>query len=338
MSINWGIIGCGDVNEVKSGAAFGKVEGSNLLAVMRRDGKKAADYAKRNKVPFWYDNAFELINNPDINAIYISTPPLFHEEYTLAAIKAGKNVYVEKPMSTTVEACIRMKNAADEHNVKLSVALYRRQLPLYIYIKSLLENKELGSIRYVRLTILQPIKPTLIAESETFWRVDPTISGGGLFYDLAPHQLDLVYHFFGKPIKYFGISSNQANQYEAEDIVTGIMLLENNVLFNGMWCFSVAEGLQNDLFEIEGEKGRVSFHLYDNKAKIFLNGKEKNMNFIHPFHVQQPMIEKVVDYFLGQGENPCSASEAIESLKIMENFVYGKNGYNSGDFNTRKTK
>ena len=324
MGINWGIIGCGDVNEVKSGTAFGKVQGSNLVAVMRRDGKKAADFAKRHNIPFWYDNAQDLINNPDINAIYISTPPLFHEEYTLAAIKAGKNVYVEKPMSTSVEACERMKNAAEAANIKLSVALYRRQLPMYLYIKSLLDKKELGAIRYVRLTILQPIKTTLVAQSETYWRVDPTIAGGGLFYDLAPHQLDLVYHFFGKPVKYFGIASNQAKQYEAEDIVTGVMQLENNVLFNGMWCFSVAEGLQNDLFEIEGEKGRISFNLYGSKAKVFLNGKEKTMNFIHPYHVQQPMIEKVVEYFSGKGENPCSASEAIESMKIMEKFVYCK--------------
>ena len=324
MEINWGIIGCGDVNEVKSGAAFGKVSGSNLIAVMRRDGKKAADFAKRHNVSKWYNDGFELINNSNINAIYVSTPPIFHEEYVLAAIKAGKNVYVEKPMSTSVEACVRMNNAAVENNVKLSVAHYRRQLPLYLYIKNLIENKELGNIRYVRLTILQPIKPTLIANSETYWRISPSIAGGGLFYDLAPHQFDLVYYFFGKPIKYFGMATNQAKQYEAEDIVTGVMLLENNVFFNGMWCFNVAEGLQNDLFEIEGERGRVSFHLYGNEAKIFRNGKEQTIRFNHPYHVQQPMIEKVVNYFSGRGKNPCSGEEAIETMTIMESFVYGK--------------
>ncbi len=324
MVINWGIIGCGDVNEVKSGEAFNKVEDSNLIAVMRRNGKKAADFAQRHNVPFWYDNANELINNPTINAIYISTPPIFHEEFTLAAIRAGKNVYVEKPMSTSVESCIRMKNAADENNCKLTVALYRRQLPLYIYVKNLLESNELGAIRYVRLTILQPVKPTFVAESETFWRVDPTIAGGGLFYDLAPHQLDLVYHFFGKPVQYFGIAKNQSKQYAAEDIVTGIMLLQNNVFFNGMWCFNVAEGLQNDLFEIEGEKGRISFHLYGSEVESYRNGKAETLSFNHPYHVQQPMIEKVVDYFSGNGINPCSAADAIESMKIMENFVYGK--------------
>ena len=144
-----------------------------------------------------------------------------------------------------------------------------------------------------------------------------------MFYDLAPHQLDLVYHFFGKPQQYFGFARNQAGEYAAEDIVTGVMLLENNVFFNGIWCFSVAEGLQNDLFEIEAAKGRISFHLYGNEATVYKDGKEEIITFNHPKYVQQPMIEQVVQYFLGKATNPCPALDAIESMKIMESFVYG---------------
>src|SRR3979490_889057 len=98
-NINWGIIGCGDVTEIKSGPAFNKVKNSSLIAVMRRDAEKAKDYARRHQVPKWYSNADELITDPDVNAIYVATPPSSHEEYTLAAVKAGKPVYVEKPMS-----------------------------------------------------------------------------------------------------------------------------------------------------------------------------------------------------------------------------------------------
>ena len=323
MTINWGIIGCGDVNETKSGPAFGNVPNSQLIGVMRRNGVKAKDFAERHNVPHWYDNADDLIANPNINAIYIATPPNYHEEYALQAIAAGKNVYVEKPMSTTVAACERMAAAAEAKGVKLVVAHYRRQLPMYLGVKKMLEEGVIGAVRYVRLTILQPIKPTLIANSETYWRVDPSLAGGGLFYDLAPHQLDLVYHFFGKPQQYYGFARNQAGQYAAEDIVTGVMLLENNVFFNGIWCFSVAEGLQNDLFEIEAAKGRISFHLYGNEATVYKDGKEEIITFNHPKYVQQPMIEQVVQYFLGKADNPCPAADAIESMKIMESFVYG---------------
>ena len=110
--INWGIIGCGDVTEVKSGPAFNKVPGSRLIAVMRRDAEKAADYASRHQVDRWYANANALIQDPDVNAIYIATPPDVHEQYALAAIKAGKPVYVEKPMALNFASAKNMALAA----------------------------------------------------------------------------------------------------------------------------------------------------------------------------------------------------------------------------------
>src|ERR1051326_4587202 len=97
--IKWGIIGCGDVTEVKSGPAFNKVKSSELIAVMRRDAEKAKDYAGRHKVAKWYSDANDLINDPEVNAIYVATPPSSHEEYAMAAFAAGKPVYMEKPMS-----------------------------------------------------------------------------------------------------------------------------------------------------------------------------------------------------------------------------------------------
>src|SRR4051812_958457 len=99
--INWGIIGCGDVTELKSGPAFNKVTNSSLIAVMRRNAAKAKDYALRHNVPKWHNDANKLINDLEVNAIYIATPPSSHEAYALAAINAGKPVYVEKPMANT---------------------------------------------------------------------------------------------------------------------------------------------------------------------------------------------------------------------------------------------
>src|SRR6187549_2294978 len=133
--VNWGIIGCGDVTELKSGPAFNKVSDSALIGVMRRDGARAQDYARRHNVPKWYDDANMLINDPDINAIYIATPPSSHESYTLAAIEAGKPVYVEKPMAMNYATASNMANTAAAKNIKLSVAHYRRAWPLFIQIK-----------------------------------------------------------------------------------------------------------------------------------------------------------------------------------------------------------
>jgi predicted dehydrogenase len=145
-AIKWGIIGCGDVTEVKSGPAFNRVPRSQLAAVMRRNGDKAKDYAARHGVPKWYTNATALINDPGVNAIYIATPPLYHEAYAVQALQAGKPVYVEKPMTLDAPGAERMTAAANATGAKLSVAHYRRQWPLFLRIKALLDEGVLGRI------------------------------------------------------------------------------------------------------------------------------------------------------------------------------------------------
>lgn len=321
--IKWGIIGCGNVTEFKSGPAFNKVANSSLVAVMRRDAEKAKDYAMRHSVPKWYNDASKLINDQDITAIYIATPPKFHEAYAIEAMRAGKPVYVEKPMGLDVAACNRMKEFSDKSGVKLSVAHYRRALPMFLKIKELIDQKAIGDIRLVNIRLLQPDQSVMIAKTAENWRIDPSLSGGGIFYDLAPHQLDLVFHFFGKEKSSFGIATNQAGLYHAEDIVCGSMLLQNNIMFNAVWCFTVPTSLEEDLFEIIGSEGRISFPVFGNTIEVEIKGKKEQISFAKEPHIQQHMIGKVVEYFLGNATNPCSASDAIQSMELMDKFVYG---------------
>jgi len=319
--IKWGIIGCGDVTEVKSGPAFNKVPNSSLVAVMRRDVAKARDYASRHNVPAWYDNAEKLINDPEVNAVYIATPPLQHEEYTLLSLAAGKPVYVEKPMTLNTESALRMKNAAINFNVKLCVAHYRREQPIFLKVKQLLSDKVIGDIRFVQLQMLQSPAHNLIASTETNWRLDPSISGGGLFHDLAPHQLDLMIYYFGEVSSSSGISVNQSKEYSADDLVAGQILFENGVVFNGTWCFTVSETDRKDICEITGSTGKISFPVFGNKITLKKDGYEEEFIFEALQHVQQPMIERVTDYFLGKGDNPCSAEQAILSMELMDSFT-----------------
>jgi len=139
-TLRWGIIGCGDVTELKSGPAFSKVEGSELQVVMRRDLIMVQDYAKRHQVPQWTVNADSLINNKDVDAIYVATPPGVHAEYAIKAMKAGKPVYVEKPMAATYAQCQEMLKVSNETGVPLFVAYYRRTLPGFLKVKELIEQ------------------------------------------------------------------------------------------------------------------------------------------------------------------------------------------------------
>lgn len=319
--IRWGIIGCGDVTEVKSGPAFNKVPHSSLVAVMRRDAAKAADYAHRHGVGRWYSDAQALIDDPDVNAIYVATPPRYHEEYTLAALAAGKPVYVEKPVATNSAAALRMQTASVQANTKLCVAHYRRELPMFRQIKHLLDTNRIGTIRLVSLRLLQPSQSAVVAQTATNWRVNPALSGGGLLYDLAPHQLDLMHYFFGPPEAASGFCANQGGMYAPEDIVTGIMQLPNNVLFTGQWCFTVPPNLTEDRCEIIGSAGRIRFPMYSHHYTVLIDGHEETITTEPPAHIQQPMIDAVVRFFRDEGPNPCPDDEAIAMLRVMETFT-----------------
>ncbi|HMG83339.1 MAG TPA: Gfo/Idh/MocA family oxidoreductase [Ferruginibacter sp.] len=315
----WGIIGCGDVTEVKSGPAFNKVGHSKLVAVMRRNANKAADYAKRHNVPKWYSDATDLINDPEINAIYVATPPKFHEQYAIQALQAGKYVYVEKPVTTDIASCRRMIDCMNATNGKLVVAHYRRALPMFLAIKKMIGENTIGEIKLIQLKMLQPHQSAIIATSEENWRVDPAIAGGGLFFDLAPHQLDIISYIFGKYINCAGTSVNNAKLYEAEDTVVGYINLPNDILFSGSWCFTTP-GIKEDECRIIGEKGSISFPFFGNTLELITDERKEELSFEHPTHIQEPMINKVVQYFLGNEPNPCSLEEAIISLEIMEKF------------------
>jgi predicted dehydrogenase len=321
--INWGIIGCGDVTEVKSGPAFNKVKNSSLVAVMRRNTEKAKDYALRHHIPKWYDDAATLINDPDVNAIYIATPPSSHEEYTLATIAAGKPVYVEKPMTLNFSSAIKMMNAANEKNAKLVIAHYRREQPYFKKIKQLLDEKFIGDIRVVRLDFYRK----LLSEEElqlpkNSWRVDPSIADGGLFHDLAPHKLDLMYYFFGVVEKASGFSINQSRLYNADDVVSGNILFKKGTVFNGLWCFNVDRQNEKDCCEIEGSAGKISFSVFGQQKLSVTKNSETEIIFFKPLkHVQQPMIEKVVEYFLDEGPNPCSAEDGAEVMRLIDQFT-----------------
>ena len=154
--IKWGFIGCGEVTKYKSGPAFQKVEGSKVVAVMSRDGKKAKAYAKERNIPKWYDDAQELIDDPEVNAVYIATPPSSHATYAIMSMKAGKPVYIEKPMAQTYEECARINRISQETGVPCFVAYYRRYLPYFMKVKELVDKGTIGNVINVQIRFAQP--------------------------------------------------------------------------------------------------------------------------------------------------------------------------------------
>jgi predicted dehydrogenase len=313
--IRWGIIGCGDVTEVKSGPALQKAEGSELVAVMRRNGELARDYALRHGVNKWYNDALELINDKDVTAVYIATPPAFHKEYTIAVAKAGKPVYVEKPMAMNYDECHEMVDFCKEKKVPLFVAYYRRALPRFLKIKSLLESNVIGPVRTVNMRLYKP--STTADYDKNNWRVNPALAGGGYFYDLASHMIDLILFFLGPLKSVKGYQSNQAKLYQAEDIVSAVFMFESGAHGTGSWCFNAGDNL--DQTEIIGSKGKITYSNFENAPVIlYKNDYEEAFEIDHPAHIQQPLIQRIVDELLGKGISPSRGTTAMLTNKVMD--------------------
>ncbi|MGG7666660.1 Gfo/Idh/MocA family protein [Dyadobacter sp. BHUBP1] len=318
--IKWGIIGCGNVTEVKSGPAFNKVPNSSLVAVMRRDGALAKDYAERHGVPKWYDNAEALINDPDINAIYIATPPDAHESLAFKAMQAGKPVYIEKPMARTAAECDRINAESKRTGVPVFVAYYRRALDYFLKVKELIDKKVIGDIRFIDICLQwQPYDEEVGPNAKPRWRVKPEISGGGHFHDLASHQFDLLEFIFG-PIRHAsGIARNQAGLYEADDIVVANFEFESGVLGKGSWCYTIDKDQREDETQIIGSKGRITFSFFE-KFDIRVETSEgiEVFHIPYPQHVQQPLIESIVKELRGEGKSPSSGDTGARANLIMD--------------------
>jgi len=319
QQINWGMIGCGDVTEVKSGPAFNKIAGSKLVAVMRRDTEKAKDYARHHGVPKWYDDADKLIHEPEVNAIYVATPPDSHAAYAIKAAEAGKPVYVEKPMARTFAECQKMIAACEQAGVPLFVAYYRRRLPVFLKIKELLDSKAIGEARFVTISLYHPPRSEDLQRDNLPWRVKPDIAGGGYFYDLGSHQLDLLDYFFGPIVSVKGQAANQAGWYPAEDIVSASFVFESSVMGSGLWCFSLSDNLRKDRIEIVGSNGKIAFSTFG-REPIKIESAKGIEEFQVPFpqHIQQPLIRTVVDELLGRGKCPSTGITAARTNWVME--------------------
>ena len=319
----WGIIGVGNVCEKKSAPAMNKIPGSRIAAVMRRDGKKARDYAMRHDIPRWYDDADALLADPEINAVYVAAPPYAHLEITRKAAAAGKPVYVEKPMARTYQECLEMIDACNKANVPLFVAYYRRMLPNYLKIKQLVDNGTIGDIRTVHIRMSKPVNPDF-DRSPANWRVNPDLAGGGYFYDLASHQLDFLDHLLGPINIATGFASNQAGLYKAEDIVTGTFCFHNGVHGTGNWCFSAAECAAEDLTIVIGSRGVISWPTFSaSYVDVQTNAGPLRLHFDMPAHIQQPLIETIVrDLRNENGKNyqlsPSTGITAARTNRVME--------------------
>jgi predicted dehydrogenase len=316
--VRWGIIGVGNVTELKSGPGFRQAERSELVAVMRRNGDLAADYARRNNVPRWYDDADELINDPAVDAVYVATPPDSHREYVVRVAQAGKPVYVEKPMARTAMECEAMISACDEAGVGLYVAYYRRAMPRFATLKELVASGRIGEPRSVSIRNERPAQTR--DASPNGWRVDPQISGGGYFVDLGSHTLDLLDWLLGPVTHATGVATNRGGRYPAEDLVTAVFGFGSGVEGVGVWNYDSFQ--HKDQVEIVGTAGALRFSCFGEEPLRLLTARgTERIQAPYPETVQLPLIQTVVNALTGHGSSPSTGHSALRTARVIDSLL-----------------
>lgn len=317
--IRWGIIGCGNVTEKKSGPAYQKTAGFEIVAVMRRDAEKAADYAKRHGIQKHYSDADALINDPEIDAVYIATPPDSHKFYGLKVAEAGKICCIEKPLAPNYEDSKAIYEAFEAKNIPLFSAYYRRTLPRFKQIKKWLDANSIGQIRHINWHLSKPASEQDLSGLYN-WRTDAAVAKGGYFDDLASHGLDLFNYLLGDIKEVSGISLNQQNLYSAKDALVACWLHEDGITGTGSWNFGCAT--REDMVIIYGSLGTISFSIFDESPVILSNENGILPLMIeHPENVQLHHVEAIKEQLLGSRIHPSNGRTATHTSWVMDRIM-----------------
>lgn len=321
-TVNWGIVGCGNVCERKSGPAMYKTPHSALAAVMRRDAEKAADFARRHNVPKSYTDAAALIADPEVDIVYVATPPGTHRELAVQALEAGKPVYVEKPMAMNHAECLEMIAAAEKAGQKLFVAYYRRALPYFLKVKELLDGGSVGQPLTAEVRLLRPERPEDRDPARLPWRLRREVGGEGYFHDLAPHTLDILDFLLGEIADARGCKSNLGGFYDVADTVTAAFCFRSGVTGTGTWCFVAPPQAVEDSVAITGRKGIIRFSTFTfSPIELTTAGGTERFRIDPPEHIQGPLIETIVRELRGEGRCPSTGTSAARTSRVMDRII-----------------
>jgi predicted dehydrogenase len=151
------------------------------------------------------------------------------------------------------------------------------------------------------------------------WRINPAVSGGGLFHDLAPHQLDLLLWWFGDAENCSGYATNHAGLYSADDTVLASFRFKSDMALLGFWHFAAPADAQEDYILIEGTDGSIRCSVFwEDDIELKNASGSFRYSFEPPEHNQIFLIDQVVRFFRGEVENPCPVSEGLKGIRCMD--------------------
>ena len=319
--LRWGIIGCGDVATHKGGPPLYTVEGSALIAVMRRNGERAREFAERHGAKRYYDTVEALLADEEINAVYIATPPSLHCEQTVLAAQAGKHVLCEKPMAMNVAECRRMLDACRQNSVALMIAYYRSFYPNVVKMRQLMDEGAIGKIVLAKVNHTAFYKPT--RHEWGAWRTDPEVSGGGVLMDLGSHRIDLLMHLVGEVVSVCGHADTVQFPYPVDD--SAVFTLKFAGGAHGVANINWSVGVSMDEVAVYGTEGILRYSPL-NSGNLTLQTRER-IQELHQAplpYTHTGLVEDFVNHLRTGAPIRVSGENGLRTNEIIAE-IYGRN-------------
>jgi len=253
MRIGWGVIGAGGIAEKRTiPEGILPAKNAKLVALMDVEENKLEQVSVKYPQARCYTREKDLLEDKDVQAVYIATPAYLHFRQTVQAAEAGKHVLCEKPMTTNLKNAEKMVNACEKNQVNLSIGYMMRYHAYHQRIKKIIKEGVLGKIIFTHARFSCWYPPIRGA-----WRQDPELGGGGSLMDMGSHCLDLLDMLMGPIVEISCYTGNLIHNYLVED-TAGVMLkfkqgqlgfIESN--------FNIPSRLSQSYLEIEAEKGTI---------------------------------------------------------------------------------
>ena len=305
MSVNWGFIGAGVVASKALAPAVRSASNANLYAVASRDISKATNLSPERV----YDNYDELINDPKVDAIYISLPNNFHAPIASRALRSGKAVLCEKPLTMNYQESLELVEAAALSKSLLVEAIWYRWHPRLIKACQQIAAGVIGEIKEINAAF------TYVNSNKGNYRFDPALGGGALL-DLGPYPLHLIPSLFGGEARVELLTVNQEIGPSGVDLVTKVeALINGSIKFN----FNVSfVGQLSQEISISGSSGEIkflegaAFTNWNEPSTLLVNDEIYSFESVDAY---QLMVEAVSDVILGK---PGWIPPHSESLFVMD--------------------
>jgi len=321
VNLNWGIIGAGKIAERQMVTAIAQASGQRLVAVMKRDLAQARGFAALHSVDNAYDASTALLADPDVQAVYIATPPHLHAAQTIEAAQAGKHILCEKPLALNSSEAQEMIDACRANGVQLTVCHYQRYNSRHQRIKELLAAGAIGQVTAVRLNFSDYFPPT-----PGFWHHNPAISGGGALMDLGVHAIDLLRFLCGEVTEVMAMVDTLAADSPVEDTATLLLRLCNGAqaVITSHWSTAIFEPEQANSLEICGTLGTLQaapIQAKDSSGSLRLITEAGAQDFAVAPGGTRPHVALLEDFAQSIADgapSPIPGEEGLASLRVIE--------------------